>query len=351
MKRLVLIAIVVIVLGTLAAQFLDPESNSQRRAAPAPAPGAGQRAGGGLDPRVDGGSTRRRAERRPDTGRDWKRPDGGRSPGWGEQKRREDGGETGAKRGSQGGRALRPAKRSDPSIMIKIPVRVSSSSGTAFSIDSRGLWMTARHVVDGCPKVYVLTGPRRGMLVKRVYVHPSADIAFIVTERGAPAFAFAWETLRTGQTGYHFGYPKGKPGDVSSRLIGRRIMRVRGRYNTAEPIVAWAERVRVPDSYDGLGGISGGPAFDARGRIIGVTVAGTVRRGRVYTTAMKSMKAAMARARVRLRDGDGRSAGQIPSGRFANYAGTLRRRLSVAKVICLVKQRRRRGHNPRRPRY
>jgi S1-C subfamily serine protease len=223
---------------------------------------------------------------------------------------------------------------------------VRSSSGTAFSIDSRGLWMTARHVVDACPKAYVLTGPRRGMLVRRTYIHPSADIAFVVTERGAPAFAFAWEALRLGQTGFHFGFPKGRPGDVKSRLIGRRVMRVRGRYRTAEPIVAWVERVRVPDGYQGLGGISGGPAFDARGRVIGVTVAGTVRRGRVYTTALTSMRAALARARIR--GGDGQSAGRIPSSGFADFATVLRDRLSIAKIVCLVPRRRR---NPRRPAY
>jgi len=336
MQRIVLAAIVLIVLSTLGARYLHPEGAQPRP----PAPGRGA----GPDPRADARGPRARRARPPASPGEWRRPEGGGAPGWAERdeadERRRGGGAGG------GGRALRPASPSDPAIRIEIPARVHSSSGTAFSIDSRGLWMTARHVVDSCPKAYVLTGPRRGLLVRRVYVDPSADIAFVTTDRGAPAFAFAWDTLRLGQTGYHFGFPKGRPGDVKSRLIGRRVMRVHGRYATAEPIVAWVERVRVPDSHAGLGGISGGPAFDARGRVIGVTVAGTVRRGRVYTTALASMRQALARARIA--KGDGREAGAVPESGFGRFAGALRRRLSIAKIVCLVPQRRR---NPRRPMY
>ncbi|HUT49500.1 MAG TPA: serine protease [Alphaproteobacteria bacterium] len=342
MQRLVLAAIVLIVLASLGARYLGTDDASPRQ--PAPGPGASP------NPRADAGQgrARRRPARQPARAPDgdWQRPDGGRAPGWGEPDSGKDGGARGRGGNEGGGRALRPASPGDPSIRIEIPARVSSSSGTAFSIDSRGLWMTARHVVDSCPKAYILTGARRGMLVKRVYVHPSADIAFVTTDRGAPAFAFAWDTLRVGQTGYHFGFPKGRPGDVKSRLIGRRVMRVHGRYSTAEPIVAWVERVRIPDTYEGLGGISGGPAFDAQGRVIGVTVAGTVRRGRVYTTAAVSMRAALARARIRR--GDGQKTGAIPGTGFADFARALRSRLSIAKIVCLVPQRRR---SPRRPTY
>jgi len=343
MQRIVLALIVLIVVSSLGARYLGGDEASPRR--PSPGPGASP------NPRGDAGRQRARLPRTPMPSRppdgDWQRPDGGRAPGWGEPDTGEDGGGAGGRGGSdRGGQALRPASPGDPSIRIAIPARVRSSSGTAFSIDSRGLWMTARHVVDSCPKAYILTGPRRGMLVKRVYIHRSADIAFVTTDRGAPAFAFAWDTLRVGQTGYHFGFPKGQPGDVKSRLIGRRVMRVHGRYSTAEPIVAWVERVRVPDTYEGLGGISGGPAFDAQGRVIGVTVAGTVRRGRVYTTSHTSMRAALARARITR--GDGQTAGAIPGTGFADFARTLRGRLSIAKIVCLVPQRR---TNPRRPRY
>lgn len=317
MTKLVLIAIIVLVGGGVLSRFVNE------------APGAGQQAR--RDPPV------RHSPRRPDHNgeraedRGWRSPEGGRSkpPVWG------------GARGSGSGRTLRPASPRDPTVRIKIEPRTGSTSGTAFSIDRRGLWMTARHVVDGCPKIYVLTAPRTGYLVRRVYVHPTADIAIISTSRGAPALGFAATTLRLGMTGFHFGFPKGRPGDVRSTLIGRRVMRVRGRYRTAEPVVAWAERVRVPNTGGGLGGISGGPALDRSGRVIGVTVAGTVRRGRVYTTAPASITRALRRANMRLPRVSG-SAGRVPENGFPAYGSNLRHRLSVAKVICMVPRNRRR---------
>lgn len=240
-----------------------------------------------------------------------------------------------------GGRALRPASPLDPSINIQIAPRLRSAVGSAFSIDSRGIWMTARHVVDSCPRVYVLTGPRQGMQVQRVYIHPSADIAILQTRRGARPLQFSWDALRLGMTGFHFGFPKGNPGDVRSRLIGRRVMRVHGRYRTAEPVVAWTEQIRVPNTTGGLGGISGGPVLDGQGRIIGVTVAGTVRRGRVYTTALTSVRAALQRARINV--GAGGSGTPVPANTFPSYGNELRARLRVAKVVCLVPRSRRRS--------
>ena len=176
---------------------------------------------------------------------------------------------------SPGGGNLDAPSAGDPAFSIAVPAEKGNSIGTAFSLDRRGVWMTARHVVDGCARVLIVTAPRRGVRVNRTYIHPRADLAVLQTRGGAPAVRFTQQTLRHGQTGYHFGFPKGEPAAVKSVLIGRRRMRSVGRYNVIEPVVAWADRVRVPDSYGGLGGISGGPAMDGRGNIIGVTVAGS----------------------------------------------------------------------------
>lgn len=244
------------------------------------------------------------------------------------------------------GRALPPPSARDPSIFVEISLEKRNSSGTAFSIGANGVWMTARHVADGCERIYVLTAPRRGMRVRRVYIHPSADLALLKTDRGAPPLKFADAVLRQGQDGFHMGYPAGSPGDVNSQLMGRSIMRVRGRYRTSEPVIAWAERIRVPDTYGGLGGISGGPAFDASGAIIGVNVAGSKRRGRVFTAAPRSVRAALDRAGFTPPADAKPVSGDIDRRNFSSVGDKLRRTLQVAKVICLAPK-----HNRRRPRF
>ncbi|MCY3829556.1 MAG: serine protease [Rhodospirillaceae bacterium] len=259
--------------------------------------------------------------RRPDPGQFVRRGDADRREAW---KPPQDSGDRGS---------LQAPSASDPAFNVAIPTDKSNSIGTAFSLDRRGVWMTARHVVDGCARVLIVTGPRRGVRVRQTYIHPKADLAVLQTRGGAPAVPFTRQTLRRGQTGYHFGYPRGEPAAIQSTLIGRRRMRSVGRYNVTEPVVAWADRVRVPDSYGGLGGISGGPAMDGRGEIIGVTVAGSKRRGRIFTTALTSIAAALERADVPAERGGGRR-GAIDGQNFANVGAGLRKRLTVALVYC-----------------
>src|SRR3546814_17084344 len=86
----------------------------------------------------------------------------------------------------------------------------------------------------------------------------------------AEPVAFGGDDLTIGQAGYHFGYPHGRPGAMRSQLLGRGGMRVTGRYSTREPVLAWAEVERVPDSDDALSGLSGGPVVEAAGRLVGV---------------------------------------------------------------------------------
>lgn len=271
--------------------------------------------------RQPGGENRMR---RPDPGQFVRRGDADRREAW---KPPQDAG---------AGGSLQAPSAGDPAFSVAIPSDKSNSIGTAFSLDRRGVWMTARHVVDGCARVLIVTGPRRGVRVRQTYIHTRADLAVLQTGSGAPAVRFTQHKLRRGQTGYHFGYPKGAPAAVQSVLIGRRRMRSVGRYNVIEPVVAWADRVRVPDSYGGLGGISGGPAMDGRGEIIGVTVAGSKRRGRIYTTALTSIAAALDRAGVPAERGGGRR-GAIDSGNFAEVGAGLRKRLTVALVHCAAR--------------
>ncbi len=252
-------------------------------------------------------------------------------------------------RSSGRGSLAAPSVR-DPGFTVAVAAAKGNSIGTAFSLDRRGVWMTARHVVDGCSRVLIVTKPGRGVRVNRTYISQDADLAILETRGGASSVTFTQNSLQIGQTGYHFGYPNGKPAAVKSTLIGRRRMRSSGRYSVVEPVVAWTEQVRVPDTYGGLGGISGGPAFDSNGNIIGVTVAGTKRRGRIYTTALTSIAQALNEAGVSVDRGSGQG-GRITNRNFSEVGADMRRKLTVAMVYCAAPggPRRGRGITPRRP--
>ena len=99
-----------------------------------------------------------------------------------------------------------------------------------------------------------------------------------------------------------------------------------------EPVLAWAEVQRIPDRDEPLSGISGGPVFDAAGRLGGVPVAGAVRRGRSYTTAPSSIRELYARGG--LRDGGGTPVPALDDAGFARVGERLRADRVVTKAIC-----------------
>ncbi|WP_292076193.1 S1 family peptidase, partial [Brevundimonas sp. UBA7838] len=95
------------------------------------------------------------------------------------------------------------------------------SSGTAFSIAGRGRWVTARHVVEGCRKPALVVGEGRAVAAD-VRLAPRADVALLITDGGPAALPVAVEApLRKGQRAFHPGFPQGRPGEVTSRLLGR----------------------------------------------------------------------------------------------------------------------------------
>lgn len=206
------------------------------------------------------------------------------------------------------------------------------ASGTAFSIAGRGRWITARHVVEGCRRPALVVGQGRAVAAD-VRLAPRADIALLITDGGPPALPVAAEApLRKGQRAFHPGFPQGRPGEVTSRLLGRETLKVFGRGARDEPVLAWAEVGRTNGLEGTLSGLSGAPALDPQGRVVGVTIAEAPRRGRIYTTAPETFGPAIRGEQAAGEDARGQA---VTTEDYGQVSNRLRRDLRVAQVVCL----------------
>ncbi len=236
---------------------------------------------------------------------------------------------------------LKNKSRHDGNIIIEVEKKPQRTiaTGTAFSISSDGIWVTAKHVTNGCDQLILQVGHNKGYLATDIIEHPSADVSLFKTRAGAMPFQIESQVLNYNAEGFHFGYPRGEPGDVYSRLIGRRILNIRGAQLGKESVLVWAEKRRFPDSYLSLGGISGGPIVNKDGNMVGVHVAGSVRRGRAYSSLPDTVTHLIKRAGFAMitEPKERQDTAYLTPENFLVAGQKLRKNLSVAKVVCIVR--------------
>ena len=76
------------------------------------------------------------------------------------------------------GATLPPPSAFDERVLVQVTAP-KDGIGTAFSINTDGYWMTARHVVDGCSDVSLLVAPNRYLPVQDVSVSDTNDLALL----------------------------------------------------------------------------------------------------------------------------------------------------------------------------
>jgi len=232
------------------------------------------------------------------------------------------------------GPLLPPPSVFDPEILVDVGP-VASGLGTAFAIDRSGWWLTARHVVDRCDRVGIVVARDSAAEVHDVRVARFADLALLHTGAAPVAIAIdqSDDRLHVGQEAYHIGFPQGRSGEAASRLVGRETLVTRGRYEFEEPVLAWAETGRTSGLFGSLAGISGGPAIDNQGRVVGVTLAESARRGRIYTASPVTMLHLLQVEQVRAH---GEPGPRLTAANYGNEGDRLRRTLAVAQVVCIA---------------
>jgi len=214
-----------------------------------------------------------------------------------------------------------------------LPPKVETVSGTAFSVGANGVWLTARHVIDGCRQPAIVVADGRGVAAKVKAV--ADDVAVLTTVGGSPALPIAAApVLHTGKRAYLPGFPQGGPGEAASQLLGPQTLRKHARSAKPETDLAWAEVGRTDGLNGSLAGLSGAPALDSSGEVVGVTLAQAPRRGRIYTSTPQTLSRALAAAGIKPAPG---AAGEpISVENYGRVADGLRRALSVAQVVCLA---------------
>ena len=226
----------------------------------------------------------------------------------------------------------------DPKVLISEEGPPRDVLGTAFPVRRPGLFMTARHVVDACDRVGIVT--HRGLILTAdsVVLATGSDLAlFEVLYQPRPLALDAVE-LRYGQSGYAYGFPRGRWGRVRGMLIGRGRAHRIGREEPPESILMWAIIEFGPKDLEALSGMSGGPMLDATGNVIGVNSAASLRRGRLSTVAPVNLNAMLA-GDAKAPDaslGDGRDVGRVDAKSFFEVGERLRRGGRIARVLCDV---------------
>ncbi len=233
----------------------------------------------------------------------------------------------------EAGPALPQSHPFDERVLVQVG-DAEDGIGTAFAINEAGAWLTARHVVDGCSRVGLAVGNGRMVRVDEVRTSENSDLALLITDRAPVALQLDLDReLHVGEPGYHVGFPQGMSGEAVSVLESRSNLITRGRYAMEEPVLAWAEKDRSEGIVGTLSGMSGGPVFDRDGTVIGVTVAESPRRGRIYTASPDSIRRFLDTQGFLAPGGEARP---ISSSSYADEADRLRDARAVVKVLCRV---------------
>jgi hypothetical protein len=233
----------------------------------------------------------------------------------------------------EAGSYLPPPSIYDPEVLVEVGP-ASSGLGTAFAISEDGWWVTARHVVDACRRVGLIVSRGQAIAVREVKPALFADLALLKTDRAPAALALdtSENNFQVGQRAFHVGFPEGRAGEAYSRLIGRENLIGNGRYRIQEPVLVWAELGRTAGLGDSLAGMSGGPAISADGQVIGVTVAESTRRGRIYTASPSTIARLLGVEQVHAQ---GAPTARLTADNYGQEADDLRRTLAVAQVVCV----------------
>ena len=169
-------------------------------------------------------------------------------------------------------------------IQSESKIRRQGGSGTAFYI-GQNIWVTARHVIDQCPKVF-MSFDKKQTLIKDIFIHPNSDLAIFKNQEVSTLPFF--EIKKYENNIFSSGYPAGNPGDLVLNYLGHVGLENKS-YGVFEKGLVYSISDRSPFNLNSIGGLSGGPAFSTDNSLSGILVAENARRALAILVENKSL--------------------------------------------------------------
>ena len=217
-------------------------------------------------------------------------------------------------------------------IQSESKIRRQGGSGTAFYV-GQDTWVTARHVINQCPKVMMSFGKKQ-MIIKDIYIHPNSDLAIFKNKEdiGLPYF----EISRYKEEAFSSGYPAGNPGDLALNYLGHVGLENKS-YGVFERGLVYSITDRSPFSLNSIGGLSGGPAFSKDNRLSGILVAENARRALAILVENKSLFELLEETNMLATSIESNNSVRLitTNKNFSSNGKTLRKQGVIRKVYCI----------------
>jgi len=215
-------------------------------------------------------------------------------------------------------------------IALKTPKsdKFRTPRGAAVSVSDQGVWLTAATVVENCKAPMVMATPKRGLPAK-LLVSPMQGVALLTTAAGAQPAPVADRVVDPGKRAFHIGFPRGAPGEITTKKDKAGAFGQVG-------LDLYAETGRTDGIGDHAGGglmsLAGSPVLDEAGRIVGLSLREAPRRGVILALPLSAVRDALRTAHVPVAaNAEGR---QITVDNYGVVADSMRLSGSVAEVIC-----------------
>jgi serine protease Do len=218
------------------------------------------------------------------------------------------------------------------SIQSESKIRRQGGSGTAFYI-GQDTWVTARHVINQCPKVMMSFGKKQ-TTIKNILIHPNSDLAIFKNKEDVDLPYF--EISRYKEKGFSSGYPAGNPGDLALNYLGHVGLENKS-YGVFERGLVYSITNRSPFSLNSIGGLSGGPAFSKDNRLSGILVAENARRALAILVENKSLIELLEETSMLATpiDSNNRVSLLTTNENFSSNGKTLRKQGVIRKIYCI----------------